>query len=237
MKKGVKIAIIVGVIILIIALAGGYLFVNDITQKKKIVEEFTQIEELTKGGNFDMEKLDEKTNNIATKGKYATVEKAAKEYASDLFHTAYEIRDLLQDEKMAQLLTADNYEKDGPEFVETKQYLSDTKKKLEDGKTKMLSFFEEDKINSYIESKQADSYGTNLYKELLSQDIKMSETEKKELEKSIDKVISMLNTEEEVITFLISNKDKWKVQGGQIVFNTNDLVITYNGFVNKLKIL
>ena len=237
MKKGVKIAIIVGAIILVIAVAGGYFFMNDIAQKSKIVEEFTQIEALTKGGEFNIEQLDEKTNNIVTKGKYATVEKAAKEYASELFHTAYEIKEILEDEKMAQLLTAENYEKDGPEFVETKQYLSDKKKNLEDRKTKMLTFFEETKINSYIEAKGADSYSTNLYKELLAQDIKMSETEKKELEKSIDKVISMLNTEEEVIDFLITNKDKWKVQGGQIVFNTNDLVTTYNGFVNKLRIL
>ncbi len=237
MKKGVKIAIIVGIIILIVVAAGGYLFVNDITQKRKITEEFAQIEKLTKEATFDIEKLKEKTSTVVTNGKYATVEKAAKSYASDLFSTAYEIRKLLEDEKMAQLLTTSNYEKDGPEFVETKQYLADTKKQLEDKKAQMLSYIQEEKINSYIEQQNADAYCTNLYKEFLAQDIKMTQTQKDELEKSIDKVISMLNTEEEVINFLVTNKGKWKVQGSQILFDSNDLVTTYNGFVTKLRIL
>lgn len=237
MKKGTKIAIIVGVIILLIAIAGGYFFMNDITQKAKIVEEFAQIKDLTESGDFDIAVLNEKTGTIVTNGKYASVEKAAKNYANDVFNKAYEIKTLLEDEKMAQLLSASNYEQDGPEFVETKKYLSETKKKLEDGKTEMLAYLEESKINSYIEAETTDGYATELYKELLSQDIKMSETEKNELEKSIDKVISMLNIAEEVVDFLIENNGKWKIQGEQILFDSNSLVVTYNGFLTKLRIL
>ena len=65
----------------------------------------------------------------------------------------------------------------------------------------------------------------------------MPESEKKQLEKSIDKVVSMLEIEEEVIDFLIENKDKWQIQGEQIVFNSNSLVIKYNSFLTKLRIL
>ncbi len=237
MKKGLKIGIIAGVIILIIAIAGGYFFINDRVQKAKIMEEFSQIEELTKSGEFDMDALNEKTGTIVSSGKYANVEKAAKTYASELFNTAYEIRMVLGDEKLAQLLTADNYEQDGPEFTETKKYLSETKQKLEDGKTKMLSYLEEGKINSYIEAETKDAYSTELYKQLLKEDIEISDKEKQELETSIEKVQSMLNIEEEVIDFLIENKNQWKVQGGQILFNSNSLVTTYNGFLTKLRIL
>lgn len=237
MKKGVKIGIIAGVIILIIAIAGGYFFINDRVQKAKIMEEFSQIEELTKSGDFDIEALNEKTSTVVASGKYATVEKAAKTYASELFNTAYEIRTVLGDEKLAQLLTADNYEKDGPEFTETKKYLSETKQKLEDGKTQMLSYLEEGKINSYIEAETTDAYSMDLYKQLLKEDIEMSDTEKKEIEDAIEKVQSMLNIEEEVINFLVENKDQWRVQGGQILFNSNGLVTKYNGFLTKLRIL
>lgn len=237
MKKGVKIAIIVVVIVLAIALVGGYLFFNSIMQKAKIVEEFSQIEALTNSEDFDINALNEKTSNIVTSGKYATVEKAAKKYASDLFNTAFEIKGLLEDEKMAQLLTAKNYEEDGPEFVESKKYIAETKQKLEDKKTEMVSYLEEEKINSYIESETKDGSSINLYKELLAEDIKISETQKKELETSIDKVVSMLDIAEEVIDFLISNNGQWKVQGEQILFNSNSLVTTYNGFLTKLRIL
>ena len=47
----------------------------------------------------------------------------------------------------------------------------------------------------------------------------------------------MLKIEEEIIDFLIENKGQWKVQGEQILFNSNSLVITYNGFLTKLRIL
>lgn len=239
MKKGKIIGIIVGAIVLVLIIAGviGYFFVNDVTQKAKIVEEFKQIEELTNSEDFTMEQLNEKTGNIVSSGKYAAVEKAAKNYANDVFGTAFEIKALLQDEKMAQLLTASNYEEDGPEFVETKKYISETKQQLEDGKAKMLSFLQEDKINSYIEAETKDAYAIDLYKQLLAEDLEMSDSEKKELETSIDKVISMLNIEEEVINFLIENKGKWQVQGEQVLFDSNTLVTEYNAFLTKLRIL
>ncbi len=237
MKKGGKIAIIIGVIVLIIAIAGGYFFINDQTQKAKIMEEFSQIEELTKSGDFNMDALNEKTSTIVATGKYGTVEKAAKNYASDLFNTAYEIRTVLEDEKLAKLLTANNYKEDGPEFTETKKYLSETKQKLEDGKTQMLSYLEEGKINSYIEAETKDSYSIELYRQLLREDIEISDKEKNELEQSIEKVQSMLKIEEEVIDFLIENKDQWRIQGDQILFNSNSLVVKYNGFLTKLRIL
>ena len=75
MKKGSKIGLIVGAIILIIAIVGGYFFINDATQKAKIVEEFEEIQKITKSSDFNMDQLNEKTGNIVTSGKYAKVEK------------------------------------------------------------------------------------------------------------------------------------------------------------------
>ena len=237
MKKGLKIGILVGVIVLVIAGVGGYFFYNDVMQKSKIVETFAEIEELTKTGNFDIEVLNQKTSNIVTSGKYANVEKAAKNYAHDLFNKAYEIRAVLEDEKLAQMLTAKNYSEDGPEFEESKKYISETKQKLEQGKTEMIAFLEESNINSYIDAQTSDGYSKELYRQLLSEDINMSEKEKNDFEKSIDKVISMLEIEEEVINFLVENKGKWSVEGEQILFNSNTLVVKYNGFLTRLRIL
>ncbi|MCI8760451.1 MAG: hypothetical protein HFJ34_04950 [Clostridia bacterium] len=237
MKKGAIIGIVIGLVVLVIVGVGGYMFFNDATQKAKILETFGEIEELTKSGDFEIAQLEEKTSTIVSSGKYANVEKAAKNYAHDLFSKAFEMKSLLEDQKMAQLLTASNYETDGPEFVETKKYITETKQKLQDGKTQMLGFVEEDKINSYIEAETNDSYSIDLYRQLLAEDIEMPESEKKGLETSIDKVISMLEIEEEVINFLVENKGKWRVQGGQILFETNSLVTQYNGFLTKLRIL
>ena len=137
---------------------------------------------------------------------------------------------------MAELLTASNYQEDGPEFVETKKYLSETKQKLEDGKIQMLGYLEEEKINSYIENETSDAYCKELYRQLLSEDISMPESEKKQLETSIDKVVSLLGTEEEVIEFLIENNGKWRVEGEKVLFDSNSLVVKYNSFLTKLRI-
>lgn len=236
MKKSVKIAIIAVVsIVVIILIVGSYFFINDVTQKGKLLGEIAQIEELTNSGNFDMTELDKKTSIIVTNGKYATVEKAVKNYASDLFNTAFKIRAVLEDDNMTKLLAAENYEKDGPEFVETKKYLAETKKKLEEGKKEILAYLEESKLNSYIEAETTDEYYINLYKELITEDIEMSEQERNEIEESMNAVESILNIEEEIIDFLIANKGKWKVQGGQVLFYSNALVETYNGLLSKLQ--
>ncbi len=237
MKKGLIIGIVAGIIILAIVLGGGYLFFNDSMQKAKIVEEFQKIEAITNKQNFEKEELEEITNRTVASGKYASVERAGKNYAKDIFGTAYELKALLSDEKMAQMLTASNYQEDGPEFIESKKYLSETKQKLEEGKTQMLSYLEEGKINSYIETETSDAYCTELYRQLLSEDINMSESEKKELETSINKVVSMLDIETEVLDFLIENNGKWRVEGEQVLFDSNSLVIKYNGFLTKLRIL
>lgn len=237
MKKSLKIGILIGVIVLAIILVGGYLFFKDNKEKIKIVEEFQKIETLTNQENFKKEELDEITNHTVATGKYASVEKAGKKYANDIFNTAYELKTLLEDEKMAQILTASNYKKDGPEFVETKKYLSETKQKLEDGKVQMLAYVEEDRINSYIENETTDEACIKLYKQLLAEDINMSEAEKNELAISIDKVVSMLDIEMEIIDFLIANKGKWQIEGEQISFNSNSLVQEYNAFLTRLRIL
>lgn len=240
MKKGLKIGLIIGAIILVIIVivgVGAYFLMNNFMQKTKIAEELSQIEQATQSGEFNMETVSEITGRMVSTGKYAAVEKATKNYAKDLFHKANEMKTLLQDEKMAQILTASNYQADGPEFVESKKYLNETKQKLQDGKAEMLGLIKEEKINSYIENETNDASCIELYKQFLAEDINMPETEKKQLETLIDKTVSTLDIELEILNFLTENNGKWEIQGEQIAFNSNNLVTTYNEFLTKLRIL
>lgn len=236
MKKSVKITLIViSVLIVVAILVGGYIFTKDIAQKNKLMDELAKMESITSDVNFEKSKLEERTNIIVAEGKYAIVEKAFKNYISDVYDTAYEVRDLLEDEKMTKLLTPENLKNDGPEFTETKQYLTNTKKQLTEKKESMISYLKEDKINSYIEAETKDSYCINLYKELITDDIKTLEQEGNELNASMDTVMNLLNNVEETIDFLIANKGKWQIQGEQVMFNSNELVQTYNNLISKLQ--
>ncbi len=237
MKKGLIIGLIIGVIVLVAIAGGAYFFMNNFMGRAKVAEELSQIEEVTKSGKFDMQKLEKITGRTVATGKYAAVEKAAKNYAKDLFTKANEMRTLLQDEKLGQMLTASNYQEDGPEFAESKKYINEAKQKLQDGKAEMLGLIEEAKINSYIEAQTTDASCIELYKQFLAEDINMPESEKKELETSVDKIVSSLDIELEVLDFLTENKGKWRIEGEQVLFDSNSLVIKYNSFLTKLRIL
>ena len=143
------------------------------------------------------------------------------------------IADILNDEKLTTILTADNYKQDGKDFVETKNYISTTRDQLETYKTEYKDFFTEDKVMSYINDKNLDSYYTDLYKQELVGDIE-SDNETEVVESAINDVIGILDIYEEVINFLVDNQNSWNVQDDTIEFTSESLQNQYNSLIDKL---
>lgn len=144
------------------------------------------------------------------------------------------ITEIMNDEKIAKILTAENYKNDGPEFKETKQYLSNTKMTLELSKQLLVENMTDEKVMQYIESKNVDSYYIDLYKELAIGEETVTEEDKKSIESSIDDVINILQVEQEVIDFLIENKGKWEIENENIVFEQDELIQEYNELLGKI---
>ena len=139
MKKGIKIAIIIGLIVVIVVAAlllAGFYVKNNMEQSEQLEQEIMQIEGMTAKEDFDLEALKEKTEKIVTQGEYAKVEIAVKRYIFDLYSETYNLKAILEDNKITQLLTIDNFKEDGPDFEKTKEYLSTTKQKIEESKNK-----------------------------------------------------------------------------------------------------
>ena len=86
---------------------------------------------------------------------------------------------------------------------------------------------------SYINDKGLDSYYTDLYKEEFVGDMETSESDGI-VESSIDEVISILNTSEEILNLLSENKDSWEIDGEIIVFSSESLSDEYNELVDAL---
>ncbi len=234
MKKTTKIFIVIGIIIAILVIIAVYLFMNDAIQKAKIIEEFSKIEEIS-SEEINIEALNEKTNNLVTTGEYAKVEKAAKNYILDLYNEINSLNTLIQDEKITNVLTADNYRNDGPDFISTKEFLNTKRTEIENEKNIILEFLQEEKINSYIEEQNTSSYFQNVYKTTLNtKEILNLNEEKNELEESVGDMIDLLNKQEAVIDYLIQNKGQWQVQGEQVLFNTNTQVQEYTNLLNEI---
>lgn len=231
MKK--KILIIVGIIILIVIGVIAYFVITDLQQEDKLTAELQEISNLVNSQNIDIDQMNERLDRTVTRGDYAVVEQSFKQYLKDNFDVSMKIADILNDEKLTTILTADNYKQDGKDFVETKNYISTTRDQLETYKTEYKDFFTEDKVMSYINDKNLDSYYTDLYKQELVGDIE-SDNETEVVESAINDVIGILDIYEEVINFLVDNQNSWNVQDYTIEFTSESLQNQYNSLIDKL---
>ena len=231
MKK--KTLIIVGIIILIVIGVIAYFVITDLQQEDKLTAELQEISNLVNSQNIDIDQINERLDRTVTRGDYAVVEQSFKQYLKDNFDVSMKIADILNDEKLTTILTADNYKQDGKDFVETKNYISTTRDQLETYKTEYKDFFTEDKVMSYINDKNLDSYYTDLYKQELVGDIE-SDNETELVESAINDVIGILDIYEEVINFLVDNQNSWNVQDDTIEFTSESLQNQYNSLIDKL---
>ena len=230
MKKKVLIALAI-IIVAIIAVIGCFL-VFDFIQEEKLKQELQEINELSNAETIDINAIDEKLNNIVTKGDYAIVEDACKTYLRDCFDNILQITDTLNDEQLVNLLTPENYVEDGKEFTKSKEYIKGTRTSLEICKQKYTEFLTEEKAMSYINDKGLDEYYIDLYKQEFVGD--MSEASDGEVESSIDEIVKILDISEKVLNLLSENPNSWEIQGENIVFNNESLSNEYNELINQL---
>ena len=225
-KRNVKlIGTIVGVIVIISCILA-YIVIKDLKQ-----------EDILRAEIMNLSKKDFTTDryntNIKTHGDYAVVEKTIKEYLDEYATDLQSLSDVTKDEKIKSILSAENYQKDGPEFKETKKYLNDVKVNFNTKINSLTSMTSEDEIMKKIEDKKLSKYYVDLYRELMlsesaDSDFKKSQENLKELSDTINKI---LNTEEAVIDLLINEKGKWTIEENKIVFQSTDTLNKYNELI------
>lgn len=231
MKKKILIAILV--IIVIAFLVVGYFVISDMIQEDKLKTELAEINELSNAETIDMNAINERLDRRITTGDYAIVEDAFKTYLRENFDNSLQIAEILNDEKITTLLTAENYQEDGKDFTESKNYITTTREQLENCKTKYTEFLTEEKAMSYINDKGLDSYYTDLYKQEFVGDIETAGNDDT-VENSIDEIISILNTSEKVLNLLSENQDSWEMNGESILFNNENISNQYDELINSL---
>ena len=233
MKKNIFIGI--GVVLALIVITIGYFVVTDLNQESKLENELIEISDMVNEDNVDIDAVYERLNSTVTTGDYKVVEIAFKTYLKDNFDNTLKIAEILEDEKLVNILTPENYLNDGKDFIKTKEYIRTTKTNLEKYKQSYIEFFTEEKAMSYINDKGLDDYYIDLYKDSYVGDIENESSEDiKVVEESIDDIIEILNVSEEVINFLIENKDSWNIDGNNIVFSNNELSNKYDSLLDKL---
>lgn len=228
---------IIGVIIAIVLVAVvgiGILVVKDFKQEDILRQEMLEFENLTRAENIDLDQIDQRIRELKTTGDYGVLEKAMKDYLADVVNASVSIANVLNDERMVNALTPENYVEDGPDFVQTKQFLEEAKGQIEQYKTEIMTLLTNEGAMSYIENKNLDQYYIDLYKEIaLSEDTALEE-DTAELEASLDEAARIIDIESQIINFLSENKDGWEIQDENIVFNTQTLQDQYNEYVSQI---
>lgn len=224
------IAIILIVVIAIIALIGitGYNFMQEMILTN-------EVNELVENKDLTVDNID--INDIKTTGEYAKVEKAIKTYLNDFAVEIQKIITITGNEKIANLLTVENYKQDGPEFNETLSYIDETIKQLNEVSEKTLKLMEKDEMFKYIdnygvEDKYKELYKTLMLNEETEKDLKEAQTE---LQDSINMLKNNLQVANDILDFLKQNKNKWTIDNDIVMFNSQKLLDQYNELVSKLQ--
>lgn len=232
MKKAV-IGVIIA-IVLVIAIGIGILVVNDFRQEDILRQEMLEFENLTRAENIDLDQIDQRIRELKTTGDYGVLEKAMKDYLADVVNVSVDIANILNDERIVNALTPENYQEDGPDFVQTKQFLEEAKTNLEQYKSEVLQLLTNEGAMSYIENKNLDDYYIDLYKEIaLSEDTALEE-DNAEIEASLEEATRILDIESQVINLLSENQNSWEIDEDTIVFNNATLQNQYNDLVGQI---
>ena len=229
MKKKILIGVLAVIVVALVAIC--YFVFYDGKQEQKLKDELLEISNLTNVTPIDVDAINKKLEETITTGDYATVEKAMKSYLKDSFDNMVRIAELLNDERITGILTAENYQEDGPDFVKTKAYITSTIQELETRKNNYQEYLTEEKAMSYIENKGLDDYYINFYKTEIVKDMESDDTT---VADSIDGIIEILRNSEKVIDFLITNKDNWKIENDSVIFSNEDLSNQYINLISQL---
>ena len=230
-NKKVLIGVIVAVVVVAIALVGGFVY----NQQNKIKQENILKEEAEKLAKLDLTK-DEIDMDIKTKGKYAIVEKTMKDYMNDTKNVMTELIDLFNNSELDKALSSENLTSDAPEFVQTKEKLASLKTKLSEYSEKCDKLLNAENIENAINDKGVSKYYKELYvNSMLDDETKESiEKENTELKNSIEEVNKAIEGVEKIVNFLTENKDEWTVTDGRIQFKSITKYKEYYQIVNEL---
>lgn len=230
MKKIILVVLTLFFAILCTFFAGRYL--NQVIQKNNLRKEIDSIIELFELDHLEYEKIQEKLNHTVTKGDIQKVEKAAKAYFNDYLIFTTEMLDVLEDDRLFQLLTVENYQEDGKEFINTKAYIEEAIHQLENLKKEYQELSSQEKMMSYIEKDSLDESYLAFYREEIIGNI---DSTSRTTEDSLDEFIHLLEDSYQVIIFLSSHQDAWEVVDDHVQFSQKDLSDQYNQLLENIK--
>ena len=229
MKNKHSLLQIISFCLLIIFLIIGFVVINNSVMDATLRKEIMSLKKL------DVSK-DRYNKSLKTIGKYRVVEDTIKSYLDEFSSLVQDINGMINDEKLKKILSYDNYSSDGPEFKNSLSYIEESKKTFNEKIDKLILLINQDNVASEIKKKTKNKETIKLYNELMnevfiSNEMFNNSTYYNELKTSINNTYDVSSS---VLNYLISIKDLWVLEEGEIRFQTRDLYDQYMLLISSL---
>ena len=168
---------------------------------------------------------------------YRDIEKALKDYFIRYGKDYNDINSIMEESKLLNILSIENYKNDGPEFKSSYEYINKKKKEFDKAIDDLMKISTEEFINSNIDKYSKLGYSKKIYNNITQKkkligtmESKYGENKsyKEKVDKQFDGIIKIFD-------FLKSNKDNWKIDSNIIKFNKSELLDQYNNLISEYK--
>ena len=164
-------------------------------------------------------------------------ENSIEEYIQSFYKQYQIVQQYADDEQLKTLLSISNYSEDGPEFSNSISYVEELRENFDQDMQKLLAFCSSDNLNDYASRLDMSSYYQKLFVEIMMESgvFKQLEGYKDSFLESENHMNQVFNTTIQVFDFLKTNASNWKIDGEEIQFSTEDLVVQYNTLVSEVQ--
>lgn len=215
---------------IIFAFIVGFFVITGIKEEVTLENEFSAIEDLIDNSSIDNTQIDYMLNNFVTTGDYLNVEKAIKDYLEDLLVECRRLDNIFQSKDLTNVLSLYNFDADAPYFYESQNIIENYYQELKNIKTNLINLLDTDSIISYAEAYQLQDYYLDYFKTLII-DENMLNTNRNDIENSLDYALNTLDIYKELFELLSNNVDSWTMDEDYIYFDNDNLLEEYNRLI------
>ena len=230
-NKRVIISIIVVIVLIVGIISITYMFSGFSKNQTKILTDETNkiLQSDITTDNIDLD--------IKTDKNYAIVEKAVKEYISDLKNIYVEINEMNTGINPNNIFSAQNMQ--DKELKGIDEIITDYNDKIQETTDELEDLLKEDKIKENITKRDISlrkEYYINLYDTIMLSDVMKTQYSKLESEIKTEKskLTDKVKQIEKINEFLKKNSDSWTIKDDKIQFTNLIRMTEYYNLLNKL---
>lgn len=225
--------VFIGAIFLIFGIIATVFLVSDFKQEDKLDAELEEIYDLAwNTEDMDFNEIHKRLDRTVTKDDYAVVERAMKNYISDIIESDLKIMEALDNERILNVLTTENIKKDGPNFFHSKKNIAQMRADFQECRQVHMKLTTGAQMMSYIEACDLSNYYEDFYRERMTplKDWDYDGT----VEESLTCMIQLMDLYEDILCFLSDNQGHWEIEDEYINFDSDALAGQYNELLGQL---